>query len=534
MRRILAILLLAVSFTASAQGDLYRNPVIYADYSDPDVIRVGNDYWMTASSFQCVPGLQILHSRNLVDWEIVGAALPEGPYSYWNAAEGTPVEFVGPMPIRDGEGMKVELAGGREFGALPLPSLRVQHGCGVWAPSIRYHDGLYWIFWGDPDYGIYQVHASDPRGPWSEPVRIIAGKGFIDPCPLWDEDGRVWLVHAWAASRCGVKSVLHVCELDQLCTSCISSQERVFDGRDNGQVTVEGPKFYKKDGWYWIFAPAGGVKTGWQLAMRSRNVAGPYEYKVVMQQGSTKVCGPHQGGWVSDVAGSDWFLHFEDRYAWGRVVHLQPMRWTSEGWPVIGVDIDADGIGEPVAEYRRPACQDPAWQKVETGRRRMQHRRPVSAADHSMLYQLQGLGPAEGDNLWNRPDLNLAKLEGPHMRVVDVFEAGAARRAGIVVMGAGYSTIELRDGQIMRTFYQQDAPGRGTEKVIASVPMQGERVWFRVLVREGELPGASSSDIPAICTFQYSFDGRRYTDFGQAFKASAGRWIGAKAGVFRY
>lgn len=197
----------------------YVNPILNADYSDPDVIRTEDDYWMTASSFNHVPGLQILHSADLVHWKIVNAALPRM----------TPEE---------------------DFA---LPS----HGNGVWAPSIRCHDGIFRIFWGDPDRGIYCITAEDPAGEWSRPHLVIEGRGMIDPCPLWDDDGRVWLVHGWAGSRAGFKSVLSVRELAPDCSRAIGEEILIFDGKHNGNPTVEGPKFYKRDGWYYIFAPAG-------------------------------------------------------------------------------------------------------------------------------------------------------------------------------------------------------------------------------------------------------------------------------------
>ena len=190
---------------------------------------------MTASSFNHVPGLQILHSADLVHWTIVNAALP------------------GMTPEED----------------FSLPS----HGNGVWAPSIRCHDGIYRIFWGDPDRGIYCITAEDPAGEWSRPHLVIEGRGMIDPCPLWDDDGRVWLVHGWAGSRAGFKSVLSVRELAPDCSRAIGEEILIFDGKHNGNPTVEGPKFYKRDGWYYIFAPAGGVRP--PLPQRHRTLRVP-------------------------------------------------------------------------------------------------------------------------------------------------------------------------------------------------------------------------------------------------------------------
>ena len=242
----------------------YQNPVINADYSDPDVIAVGEDYYLTASSFECFPGLPILHSKDLVNWEILSYALPH-PYR----------------------------------GAMA-------RGKGVWAPSIRYHNGEYYIYWGDPDRGVYRVKAKHPEGPWEKPVLVIKARGIIDPCPLWDDDGKCYLVNGWAASRSGFNSVLTVRELSADGTYPVGDPVIVFDG-GNDNHTAEGPKFYKRDGWYWILCPAGGVAKGWQLAMRSKSPYGPYECKKVLSQGRTEVNGPHQGAWVHTAFGEDWF-----------------------------------------------------------------------------------------------------------------------------------------------------------------------------------------------------------------------------------
>ena len=327
MRRTIFTILALSALTASAQyksqvwspdnGDgTYTNPVINADYSDPDVCvgPSGEDYYMTASSFQCTPGLPILHSKDLVNWEIVGYALK-------NLYEGDD--------------------------ALLHHFSTPQHGAGVWAPSIRYHQGWYYIYWGDPDYGVYMVKTQNPAGEWEQPVCVIRGKGYIDTTPLWDDDGRCYLVNGWANSRSKFASVLTVRELSADGTKPIGQPVIVFDGNGTENRTCEGPKFYKREGWYWIMCPAGGVPDGFQLAMRSKSPYGPYEHKIVLAQGKTNINGPHQGGWVHTKYGEDWFLHFQDKEAYGRVVHLNPVDW-STGWPIMGKK------GEPVSTYKKP------------------------------------------------------------------------------------------------------------------------------------------------------------------------------------
>ena len=294
----------------------YKNPVLYADYSDPDVCRVGNDYYMTASSFSHIPGLPILHSNDMVNWTLIGYAIQQ---------------------------------------MVPLDrfSNTVQHGNGVWAPSIRYHNNEFYIYFGDPDAGLYMTKATNPRGPWSPLTLVKEGKGLIDCCPLWDEDGRAYIVHGYAGSRAGMKSVLGVFELSADGTKAISPDRIVFDGHPVN-TTTEGPKFYKRNGYYYILCPAGGVKTGWQLALRSKDIYGPYEEKRILEQGNSNINGPHQGAWVDTPDGKeDWFFHFQDLYAYGRVVFLEPMKWVND-WPVIGIDKNKDGCGNPVETYKKP------------------------------------------------------------------------------------------------------------------------------------------------------------------------------------
>ena len=279
---------------------------------------------MTASSFNAVPGLPILHSKDLVNWRIINHV------------------------FRQQEPKEV--------------FRQPQHSGGVWAPSIRYHNGEFYIFYPDPELGIYMTKAKDPAGEWSEPLLIKEAKGWIDPCPLWDDDGKAYLVSAFAGSRAGIKSVLIVSRMSPDGARLLDDGVMVFDGHAK-HPTVEGPKFYKLNGYYYISAPAGGVQYGWQLVLRSKNIYGPYEEKIVLSQGKTEINGPHQGALVDTVTGEWWFVHFQDRGAYGRVVHLQPVIW-KYGFPVIGSDPDGDGTGEPVMWHKKPNIS--RWYPIET------------------------------------------------------------------------------------------------------------------------------------------------------------------------
>lgn len=291
----------------------YKNPVLPADYSDPDAIRVGEDYYLISSSFTYLPGVPVLHSRDLVNWQRIGYCVRELPFSRYQ-----------------------------------LPA----HGCGTWAPSLRWHNGMFYAFIPLPDEGIFVTTATDPAGEWT-PLRCVkSASGWIDPCPLWDDDGKLYMAHAFANSRCGIKHKIQLSTLNPDTLEVVDDGPVIFDGTLS-QPTAEGPKMYKRNGFYYIFFPAGGVATGWQSVLRAKNIFGPYEAKIVMHQGNTTVNGPHQGAWVDAPDGSDWFLHFQDCAALGRVVHLQPMCWQND-WPFIGLEQNGDGIGEPITEWTKP------------------------------------------------------------------------------------------------------------------------------------------------------------------------------------
>jgi beta-xylosidase len=497
----------AAAEAAPWQPDLgdgrYRNPVLYADYSDPDVVRVGEDYWLVSSSFSHVPGLPLLHSRDLVNWTLAGHALPR---LVPEAAFAAP-----------------------------------QHGKGVWAPSIRHHAGRYRIYYPDPDSGIYLVTAEDPRGPWTAPVLVQGGKGLIDPCPLWDDDGRVYLIHAWARSRAGFNNVLTLLRLDATGERVEQDLGVIIDG---GRVpvpgfhTLEGPKLYRRNGWYYVFAPAGGVAEGWQSVFRSRRITGPYEHRIVLAQGGSPVNGPHQGALVDTPAGEGWFLHFQDQGPYGRVVHLEPVKWRDD-WPLLGTAAEGGAEpGEPVAVHAKPgpgpraapatgdefagAALAPQWQWQAN-----------PAPDWASLSARPGWlrlaarpEPRPG-NLYDDPALLLQKFPAPAFTVTAKVELAAAAdgdAAGLIVFGSDYAWIGVKRvggaPALVRAVRTEAAKGEPQVESVLAACADGP-VFLRVQVSAG-----------GKCRFAWSLDGRRFTPAGGVFPATAGRWVGAKVGLF--
>ena len=491
----------------------YKNPVINADYSDPDVCvgASGEDYYLTASSFQCVPGLPILHSKDLVNWSLINYALKDRLY--------------GGMP---------QLV---EHFNTP------RHGDGVWAPSIRYHNGEYYIYWGDPDYGVMMVKTKDPAGQWDDPVCVIPGQGYIDTTPLWDEDGRCYLVNGWANSRSKFASVLTVRELSADGTRPIGQPVIVFDGNGTENRTCEGPKFYKRDGWYWIMCPAGGVPTGFQLAMRSKSPYGPYEHKIVLAQGKTTVNGPHQGGWVHTKYGEDWFLHFQDKEAYGRVVHLQPVDW-STGWPVMGKK------GEPVLTYRKPKSSSttivnpvesdefnaPVIGKQWQWQANYDEKFGVPTAFGTMRIYTHKM--EEGaKSFWLVPNMLLQKTPADEFTVTAKLRFTSKdqnQMGGIIMMGLDYSALVVKrvgeEFQLLQmTCHAADKGKAQEEQLLATLkPTQKDKIDYKPGIHEDIYMRMTVAD--SKLRFAYSLNGKKFEDCGEEFKMKEGKWIGAKFG----
>ncbi|EGG36056.1 glycoside hydrolase family 43 protein [Paenibacillus sp. HGF5] len=486
----------------SDQGDgTFVNPVLHADYSDPDVIRVGEDFYMTASSFGHLPGLPILHSKDLINWRIMNHVLP-----------------------------RMELPG------YDVP----QHGNGVWAPALRFHDGKYWVFYGDPDVGILMSTAEDPAGSWTPLHLVQEGKGLIDPCPFWDDDGQAYLVHAFAKSRCGIKHLLRMCRMSPDGKQLLDEGQIVFDGTER-HPTMEGPKLYKRNGYYYILAPAGGVSTGWQTVLRSTSVFGPYEDKIVLHQGDSPINGPHQGGWVELASGESWFMHFQDNGAYGRITHLQPMRWVDD-WPQIGIDTNGDGIGEPVLRYPKPnvlgehtiqapddsdefvgatlglqwqwqANPNPDWYAFEK-------------ESHLRLFSFPVPEHRPSQTIYDAPHLLLQKFPAEEFQAEAKLDGTSLRpgeRAGLIIFGRTFAYAGVRmktDGSGMEIIRSEG--NEMEENVVWSGGWNDGKITIRVTVH----PGAK-------CRFDYAAADDRYMPCGEEdFVAEKGHWVGAKVGLF--
>lgn len=481
----------------------FRNPIIFTDYSDPDVIRVEDTYYMTASSFSCVPGLPILRSQDLVNWDLVNYALKGG------------------IP-----------AAGYE---------KPRHGCGIWAPSLRYHDGTFYIFVGMPDEGIFVTSTKDPLGEWSPLHCIWEGKGFIDPCPVWLPDGRAFVVHAYAKSRIGFKSRLGVFEMTADCTKTLSEDVIVFDGEQTepAQITIEGPKVYVRDGQIYVLSPAGGVRVGWQVALRAKDIYGPYEFQIVMHQGAARVNGPHQGALVDTPDGKEeWFLHFQDRGVYGRICHLQKVNW-KEGWPVMGIHAE-DFCGEPSYVYKKPSgCPKVTPHEPETSDEfenglGLQWQWMANDLGYAETVKKEGTSylrlfaanssDEERPTLWKCGNVLTQKLSCPAFTMeakLDVTALPLGAKAGTVMLGGQYVYLALKreeDGLYLEYVRSTGNDAGQSEEVLQRQKFEGDERKVR-FVQKFFGDGSSTMKIEG-------------GDWMPVYRPAKATWTGAKIGLF--
>ena len=518
---------------ADLGNGIYQNPILFADYSDPDVIRVGDVYYMTASSFNYIPGLPILTSKDLVNWKLVNYALD----CIEDENYDTP-----------------------------------QHAKGVWAPAIRFHEGELYIYYGMPDEGIFMVKTREALAKWEKPVLVLAGKGLIDPCPFWDEDGHAYIVHGYAKSRIGFKSFLGIFPMSYDGTKAIGEDHILYNGLET-QPTIEGPKVYKRDGYYYIFAPAGSVKTGWQTVLRGKSIYGPFEEKIVLKQGCTEVNGPHQGALVDTINGDEWFIHFQDRGMYGRIVHMQPVNWV-DGWPVMGENA-VDYCGQPVMTYHKPNV-DAAGSKQDSLAVKESLRADaevgyyLEASDNfdsdklNLMWQWLGnpkddfyslteregflrlycKNPSENENpiLWDHANVLTQKLVCPYFTAESCLHVKGLReaeQAGMVMMGGDYAYLGVRmingvktmllsvssdkkDGAIRANGQSSDKEEKIT--ILAELSPEQEKVYFVFEIKEQEGN--------PVFVMKYSLDGKEYVIVPVDFMPSDHTWVGAKIGLF--
>lgn len=475
----------AQKFHADNGDGTYTNPVIPADFPDPDVILVGDTYYMVSTTMFVFPGVPIIKSKDLVNWEYCSNAVQRFDYS----------------PCYNLDGCN-------------------RYGKGQWATSLKYHNGKFYALFITLDEGGFICTADKAEGPWE--VTHLP-KGFYDPGLFFDDDGRIYVAQGY-----GKISITEVNKNFE----AIDKDSLVFTGDIRGGI--EGTHVYKLNGYYYLYCTYGGVD-GIQVALRSKNIYGPYEQKVVMSETTPGVnFGVHQGALIQTQTGEWWTMLFVDAGPFGRMPSLHPVTWV-DGWPMVGVD------GHAVTTYKKPNVgkewhvtdfpKSDEFDGKELGLQWGWNHNPDPAnwsltAKPGFMRLTAGRvveSLREAPNFLNqRPFMNYdqskpttgsTKMDATNMKDGDI--------AGLSVFQDPYAYIAVKQENGVKEVIMVN-----NGEVLASAPMQGNTVYFITL--------ASNSTKKA--TFQYSFDGQTYTQLGNelTMRFSLKIFTGNKFGIFNY
>ncbi len=471
----------------------FTNPILWGDWPDPDVIRVGEDFYMVTTSMHYVPGCPILKSKDLVNWEMAGYA----------------VDRYDEDPRYDMEGGQLYLNGS-------------------WASCIRHHDGKFYVFFCTPygwgrDTGHFSVcEAERPEGPWT---RTIFPEYMYDPGVLIDDDGRIYVVHG--------QHHLYVTELEADMKSVKGEPTLIWDktvsdlsGTRTGGM--EGSHVYKKDGMYYVTCPAGGTE-GWQMCLRSDNIFGPYESKVIMDDSiSYPPNGLHQGGMVELENGDWWFVIMQDRGPIGRSVNLVPVSW-EDGWPMLGAG------GKDVVTYRKPdvgnvypaktpATSDEFNSSVPGLQWQWNHNPDNASWSMSERKGHLRLKAGKATTLKDARNTLTQRVAGPESEAtveLDISGLKDGNIAGFGIFEFPYAFVGVRQEDGRREVVMVN----DGETIETGGRFQGKKIWLR----------AHATDDGFAASFSYSRDGRKFIPIGNTLEMGLGLpWTANRFALFNY
>ena len=474
------------------QGDgTYRNPVLPADYSDLDCIRVGDDYYAISSTMQLSPGMIVLHSHDLVNWRIIGHAIADtsqiGPEMNWDRMN--------------------------------------RYGRGVWAGAIRYHAGKFWVYFGTPDEGYFLTTATDPSGPWSPLHPVMRASGWDDCCPLWDEDGQSYFVGTHFAD--GYKTYIWKMTPDG---RSLIDESRTLINQGAGR---EASKLYKINGWYYhLFSE---VSHGARVVMmqRSRSVMGPYTEHRQLTAANREWNEPNQGGMLDTGPGGWCFLTHHGAGDWaGRCMSLLPVTWV-DGWPIIGATSNGEP-GKMVLAGNKPVTGQPAatpqssddFNQPVLGPQWEWNHHPRadkwSLTERPGWLRLNAFKPLRSDDLMTAGNtLSQRSFRSTRNEVVAKFDlAGMAdgQKAGLCHFASSHSALGIaQDGGVRRVESREN--GSITEGPVIA----GNQLWIK-----------SSWGLDGQSEYAYSLDGREFTPFGKVYQLSWGNYRGDRIGLYAF
>ena len=473
----------------------YVNPILPGDFSDIDAIRVGQNFYMFSSTMQYSPGVVILHSKDLVNWKIIGHVVKD-------------------LTVIDPE------LGWNKMG---------RAGRGVWAGGLRYHEGKFWVYFGTPDQGIYVSTATNPAGPWTPVHLVLAEAGWDDPCPFWDDDGQGYLVatHFLAEGNQQLKYNIHLFKMTSDGTQLVAASDEIIHQSRGSEAN----KLYKINGLYYHYYSEVAREGRVIMMERSHNLRGPWESRQLIHVNAAVDKEPNQGGLIQLASGSWYFLSHQGHGDWeGRAGVLLPVTWR-DGWPLIG-HVGRDGIGNMVWRGKKPIAGFPRTKLAAIDDFNSPLLKPEwewnyqpddakwSLADRPGFLRLHAFPPTRpGDfktvgNIITQRSFRTRQNE--FTVKLDLAGMADGQEAGIAHFAKTYATLSVvQDGTVRRLNFNSDGARVSGPIIKANV------IWLR---SEWDFDGASQ--------FSFSVDGRSFESFAQPYQLTWGNYRGDRIGIF--
>ncbi|WP_316822947.1 glycoside hydrolase 43 family protein [Pedobacter gandavensis] len=472
-------------YTPDNGNGTFKNPLMWGDWPDPDIIRVDDYFYFVSTSMHYVPGSPVARSRDLVNWEMLSYAVP-----------------------RYEEDSRYDMKGGNAY-------LK-----GSWANTIRHHNGTFYVGFCTPNTsrtepGHFSIcTAKDPKGPWK---RTIFKEYMYDPGLFFDDDGKVYVAHG--------QERLFITELNADALSVKTPQREVYNNR--AFPYLEGSHMYKVNGKYYMMGSTGGT-TGRQICLRSDHIYGPYEAKEVINDDHTYPGnGLHQGGMVQLKDGSWWFIIMQDRGPIGRVPNLEPVSWV-DGWPMLGEK------GKGVETFKKPdvgktypilvpATSD-EFNTAELGLQWQWNHNPDDK--NWSLTERKGhlrLKAGKAAKLSEARNTLTQRVQGPFSSGTVEIDVAALKDGNIAGFGIfqfpyAFVAVQQKEGQKSIVMVNDD-------KTITSIPFKGNQLWVK----------ASVTHIGFTASFAYSLDGKKFQEIGNKLNMALGLdWTANRFALFNY
>lgn len=472
------------SWTPDNGDGTFKNPLMWGDWPDPDIIRVGDTFYFVSTSMHYVPGCPVAVSHDLVNWKMAGYAVP-----------------------RYEEDPRYDLKNGHMYLS------------GSWAATIRYHNGLFYVGFCTPEMdgrkGQFSMcTAKNIEGPWT---RTIFPEYLYDPGLFFDDDGKVYVAHG--------QQKLFITELNSDALSVKTPRREIYDNRD--YPYLEGSHMYKINGKYYILGSTGGTK-GRQVCLRSDNVYGPYESKVVIKDDhSYPGNGLHQGGMVQLQNGDWWFIIMQDRGPIGRVPNLEPVTWV-DGWPMLGVNgKGVDTFPKPNVGKTYPVAVPATSDEFNTGALGLQwqwnHNPDNGKWSLTRRPGYLRLHAGKARRLADARNTLTQRVEGPYSEgtvSLDLSGLKPGDIAGLGVFQSPSAYVGVRCNGKNKALIMVN-----NDSTVAVLPYSPSRIWLKAVVQEKDFTA----------TFAYSKDGRHFTTIGNALKMGLGLdWTANRFALFLF